>query len=143
MDTIGGGTVSEVICLGFERGDLFLEGIRDAIREHGIEHGVILSGFGTFSTTRMHYTTVTGLPPNDVFVEIDDRALELVSLHGLIVDGQPHIHMTVGDMERTWAGHLEDGCVVLYLAEVAIGRLDGVSLARVERIENIKNLTSA
>ena len=91
----------------------------------------------------MHYTTVTGLPPNDEFVEISDRALELVSVHGLIVDSQPHIHMTVGDMERTWAGHLEDGCVVLYLAEVAIGRLDGVSLARVERIENIKNLTSA
>ena len=142
MDTIGGGSISEVICLGFERGDLFLEGIRDAIRENGIEHGVIISGFGTFSTTRMHYTTVTGLPPNDEFVEINDRALELVSVHGLIVNGQPHIHMTVGDMERTWAGHLEDGCVVLYLAEVAIGRLDGVSLSRVERIENIKNLTS-
>ena len=143
METIAHGNISEVICLGFARGDMFLEGIREAIAEHKIENGVIISGFGTFSDTRMHYTTRTGLPPNDEFLEITDRAMELVSLHGLIVDGKPHIHMTVGDMERTWAAHLEDGCKVLYLAEVAIGRLDGMALQRVEREHRIPNLVHA
>ncbi len=143
METIARGTISEVICIGFERGDLFLEGIRDAIATHNIVNGVIISGFGTFSTTRMHFTTRTGLPPHDEFVKLPDRALELVSLHGMIVDGMPHIHMTVGDMERTWAGHLEDGCVVLYLAEVAIGRLTGMQMERAEREYGIKNLIRA
>ena len=143
METIAHGTISEVICIGFARGDLFLEGIRDAIVTHNIVNGVIISGFGTFSTTRMHFTTRAGLPPHDEFVKLPDRALELVSLHGMIVNGAPHIHMTVGDMERTWAGHLEDGCVVLYLAEVAIGRLTGMQMERTEREYGIRNLTRA
>lgn len=143
METIAKGRISEVICIGFVRGDLFLEGIRHAIKQHAIEHGVILSGFGTFSTTRMHFTTNPGLPPHDEFVEIRDTAIELVSVHGLIVEGQPHVHMTVGDMERTWAGHLEDGCVVLYLAELAIGRLENMPLRRVETEYGIKNLHGA
>ena len=91
----------------------------------------------------MHFTTRTGLPPHDEFVKLPDRALELVSLHGMIVNGMPHIHMTVGDMERTWAGHLEDGCVVLYLAEVSIGRLTGMHMERIEREYGIRNLKRA
>ncbi len=139
MDVIANGSIAEVICIGFARGDMFLEGIRDAVERHEIENGVVLSGMGTFDRCRMHYTTVTTLPPNDEFIEIEG-ALELASVDGMIVQGVPHLHMTVGNMERTWAAHLEDGCRVLYLAEVVIGRLDGLPLERRSMDYGIKEL---
>ncbi len=139
MDIIAHGGVSEIICIGFARGDLFLEGINDAIRKHNIVHGAVISGMGTFDRCRMHFTTNPGLPPHDEFVELEG-ALELVSVHGLIVNGQPHLHMTVGDMSRTWAGHLEEGCRVLYLAEVAIARFESMPLVRRENEHRIREL---
>lgn len=142
MDTIAHGRVSEIICVGFGRGDLFLEGIREAIEKHEIVQGAVVSGMGTFDRCRMHFTTNPGLPPHNEFVELEG-ALELVSVHGLIVNGQPHLHMTVGDMNRTWAGHLEDGCRVLYLAEVAIARFENMPLVRTTKEYGIRELHHA
>jgi uncharacterized protein len=139
MDIIRGGQITEVISIGFARGDMFLEGIRHCIRECDIQHGVILSGMGTFDKCRVHYTTFNGLPPVDEFVEIEG-ALELVNITGHIVDGDPHLHCTVGDMDRTWAAHLEDGCRVLYLAEICIGRLDGMPMTREVKHHGIREL---
>jgi len=142
MDIITNGRITEVICVGFARGDLFLEGICEAVRRHDIAHGVILSGMGTFDRCRMHFTTNPGLPPHDEIIE-PGGALELVSVQGLIVDGTPHLHMTVGNLDRTWAGHLENGCRVLYLAEVAIGRLEGIPLVRETNQHGIRELHRA
>lgn len=142
MDIIALGNVSEIICIGFGRGDLFLEGINEAIRVRNIINGAVVSGMGTFDKCRMHFTTNPGLPPHDEFVELEG-ALELVSVHGLIVNGKPHLHMTVGDMKRTWAGHLEEGCRVLYLAEVAIARFENMPLVRVQSEHGIRELHRA
>jgi len=142
MDIIAQGRVTEIICVGFGRGDLFLEGICEAVRKQHIVHGAVISGMGTFDTCRMHFTTNPGLPPHDEFIELHG-ALELVSVQGLIVNGKPHLHMTVGDLKRTWAGHLEEGCRVLYLAEVAIARLEDMPLVRVENEYGIKELHHA
>ena len=142
MDIITRGSVSEIICIGYSRGDYFLEGIRQAAKEHDIQHGVVISGMGTFDITRLHYTTRTDLPPHDEFITIEG-ALELTSVHGMIIDGQPHLHCTVGNQERSWAAHLEDGCRVLYLAEVAIARLDGIAMQRTTVEHGIKELHKA
>ena len=139
MNIIAKGDVSEIICLGFARGDYFLEGIVEAAKREKIVHGAVISGMGTFDKCRMHFTTNPGLPPHDEFVELEG-ALELVSVHGMIVNGKPHLHMTVGDMQRTWAGHLEEGCRVLYLAEVVIARFRDLPLERSERQYGIREL---
>ncbi|MCL6614258.1 MAG: DNA-binding protein, partial [Firmicutes bacterium] len=47
------------------------------------------------------------------------------AIQGLIIDGQPHLHAVVSDRERAYAGHLENGCRVLYLAEIAAMELAG------------------
>ncbi len=142
MDIITGGNISEIICIGFERGDYFLEGIQEAVDAHNIKHGVVLSGMGTFDLCHMHYTTNPGLPPHNEFIKLEE-ALELSSVDGMIIDGVPHLHMTVGNMERTWAAHLEEGCRVLYLAEVVIGCLDDMPMERKVKEHGIKNLHKA
>ena len=77
-------------------------------------------GIGTLKTCRMHYIEHTGFPPQNRFVTLN-KPLELLSVSGLIADGEPHLHITVScGQEEVYGGHLEEGSQVLYLAEVAI-----------------------
>jgi hypothetical protein len=129
---------SEVVVIALEPGEMLLESIRRAIQDRRIRNGVVVSGIGTLKTCRMHYIEHTDFPPNDRFFAIA-RPLELVSVSGLIADGEPHLHVVVscGDAE-VWAGHLEDGSEVAYLAEIALLRFDDLAMAR--RLDPARNI---
>ncbi len=66
--------------------------------------------------------------------------MELASLQGLVVDGQPHFHMVVSDTESAYTGHLENGTTVLYLTEITLLEVSGLSLARRKNEDNIATL---
>ena len=117
--------------LQFDPDDLLLEGIGEFIAASGIRDGVVISGIGTLKNTTMHMVTTTTFPPVETFPTFDDQPLELTSMQGVIADGVPHIHMNVSDRRTGVGGHLEPKCEVLYLAEVAILELPGLSLTRV------------
>ncbi len=122
---------TELVTIGFKPGELLLESIRQAIAERGIRNGAVVSGIGTLKVCRMHYVTHTNFPPTDrIFVL--EKPLELLSVSGLIADGEPHLHMVVSCGEdETYGGHLEEGNEVLYLAEVAILVFNEHSMQRV------------
>ena len=49
-----------------------------------------------------------------------EKPLELLSVSGLIADGEPHLHIVVSCGENeVYGGHLHEGSQVLYLAEIA------------------------
>ena len=130
MDSIDGMQIDEIICLYMEYGDDFHECVERAAREKDIQSGAILSGVGTFDRARIHYITHTGFPAEDKFVEIEGP-VELCSVDGIIADHKPHMHCTMALRgNELFAGHLEPGCNVLYLAEVVIARFAGKQLER-------------
>ncbi len=129
--------------LQFDPGDLLLEGIREFIAASGIRTGAVVSGVGTLRDATMHMVTTTGFPPVEVFPVTRDTALELISLQGVIADGVPHIHMTVSTERAAVGGHLEEGCVVLYLAEVVVLEFSGLSLTRVKNDRDIFKIVEA
>ena len=51
------------------------------------------------------------------------------------MNGKAHFHMVVSDVEQAYTGHLEPGTQVLYLGEISLVELKGVSLCR-EKDEN-------
>jgi predicted DNA-binding protein with PD1-like motif len=54
-----------------------------------------------------------------------------VAISGLIADYEPHLHMAAGCRDQhAYVGHVEDGCVVLYLAELMIMRTESMGLRR-------------
>ena len=119
-----------VVVIGLEPGEMLLESIREAIEKHGVRDGVVVSGVGTLKVCRMHFIEHTDFPPTDGFFTLE-KPLEVASLAGVIADGQPHLHMVVSCKDQeVYAGHLEDGCEVAYLAEIAILRLDGLVMTR-------------
>ncbi|HEQ72362.1 MAG TPA: DNA-binding protein [Spirochaetia bacterium] len=121
---------AKIHVIGFAPGDLLLEKIEEAIAKHNIENGAVISGIGTLKTCRLHYVKHTEFPPVNVFYTLSEP-LELLSINGLIINGQPHLHIAVSKgEEKTWGGHLEHGSEVLYLAEIAILEFEGLSAER-------------
>lgn len=120
----------EVIAVGIRPGEMLLESIEAAIKEHDIQNGAVVSGIGTLKVCNMHHIEHDRFPPENRYYTVS-KPVEVSNISGIIADGQPHLHMTVGYRDE-WAlaGHLEPGCEVLYLAELVILKFNGMQLAR-------------
>jgi hypothetical protein len=140
MEVFPGGRLGEVIALRLDQGEDVLGAIEELAKERNLHTGVVLSGIGTLDQACLHHITHTGYPSIDQFVQYDGP-IELLSLQGMIADYTPHLHTCISIKEQTYMGHLEPGCRVLYLAEIAVARLEGVRLRRVANPETgIKQL---
>jgi len=121
---------TETIVIGLEPDEMLLESIKEAVRKYDIQNGVVVSGVGTLKTCHLHFVTDTEFPPTDKFVMIE-KPLELLSVSGIIADGEPHLHVVVSwEDKKVYAGHLEEKSEVLYLAEVAIVKFGVLKLTR-------------
>ena len=119
-----------LVAIGLGPGEKLLESINEAIKTKKIRDGVVISGIGTLKRCHMHYVNTTSFPAENRFYVIEDP-LEIGSISGIIANYEAHLHMTVGCRDqRTYSGHLEDGCEVLYLAKVLIMKLSDLSLDR-------------
>jgi len=142
MDVFPGGRLTEVIALRLDQGEDVLHSIEAVARDKDVHAGVVLSGIGTLDRARIHHITHTGYPSVDEVVD-HEGPIELLSVQGLIADYAAHLHTCISIKDQTYMGHLEPGCRVLYLAEIAIGRLEGVRLRRVAHPETgIRQLRS-
>ena len=120
----------KLIAIGLGPDEKLLESVKEVIRAHGIRDGAVVSGIGTLKRCHMHYVNTTGFPAENRFYVVEEP-LEIVAISGLIADHEPHLHMAAGCRDqRAYVGHVEDGCVVLYLAELMIMRTEGMCLKR-------------
>ena len=130
MKTMRHSGATEVVIIALEPGELLLESIREAVRARGIKSGAVVSGIGTLKTCRMHYINDVAFPPADTVFSLE-KPLELLSINGLIADGEPHLHIVVScGSNEVYAGHLEEASEVAYLAEIAILAFNDLPMAR-------------
>lgn len=130
MNIIASGAIGELVVLGIQPGEMLLESVERATAERAITNGVVISGIGTLKTCRLHHIEHCDFPPDDRIFTLR-KPLELLSVSGIIADGEPHLHVVVSYRdEDVYAGHLEDSSEVLYLAEIAILRCDDLNLVR-------------
>ncbi len=120
-----------LITVSLRRGEMLLEGIREAIREAGIRDAAVVSCIGTLSSLTWHRVTTLEDKPREEYPTVRGP-LELCALQGMVVEGVPHLHIVCSDQNGTYAGHLEPGCEVLYLAEVVLLEFSGKPLHRVK-----------
>jgi predicted DNA-binding protein with PD1-like motif len=129
MRSFFSGSLGRLLVLAFERGEDLLEKTIQQINEAHIKNGVLISGIGTFDRARLHRVTSFNEKPDEDFITIE-APMELSSVQGIIADGVPHFHFVFSDLERTYTGHLENGCRVLYLAELVIAEITDMNLER-------------
>jgi hypothetical protein len=130
MEYFSGGKVGELIALRLDYGDDVQECVERAARELEIHTGAVISGIGTLFKARLHSITTTTFPGKDEFWELEGP-IEVASISGLIADHVPHLHTVLAIGKTSYAGHLEPGCKVLYLAELALVRFEGLPLTRI------------
>ena len=106
-----------------------LQCVNQAISEHNIKNGAVVSMIGTLDKARYHMIQTTQDDPTNGFYTVEGP-IEVAAGQGLIIDGQPHIHICMATPEASYLGHLEEGCRVLYLAEIAIEKYSDEELTR-------------
>lgn len=136
MTKYKGYELGQVIVLNLQRGDLLLETIESELKKSNIKDALLTSAIGSLQRVVLHRVIGTGREPEDEFVTLE-KPMELASLQGMVLDGKAHFHMVVSDVEQSYTGHLEPGTTVLYLGEVSLVELKGVSLCREKNEDNI------
>jgi len=133
--------IGRIFILSLSPGDFVLESIKDLIKKENVKNAIVISAIGTLDQYRMHYVLTTDFPPKNKFEHWKDKPLELAHIGGIIANGEPHLHVIVSDSEKAYAGHLEDSCRVLYLAEIVIIEIRDLNLKRVRDERRIQRLT--
>jgi predicted DNA-binding protein with PD1-like motif len=126
----GPAKVQEVYRVVLDRNALLLESIRDVIQQKNVQDGEVLVTAGSVQECTYHYVTSTDLKSKDEYRTVKGP-FEILNAGGLIAAGEPHIHITLSSPDKgAFGGHLENGCRVLYLAEITILKYAGQPLAR-------------
>ncbi len=121
------------VVVRLDRGDLALESLTEACETHEIDAGVVVSGIATFSNLNVHYVNRTDLPENQADRNVDlelSGSWEVTNVNGVVADGEPHLHVTAFDGDRTVGGHLEEGSEVNVLGEFTIREMEVLDLER-------------
>lgn len=116
-----------IIHLG--KGEKLLESLTEEIKRLHLKNGILLSAIGSLRKASLHVITSTDDLPVNQFITVE-KPIELGAAQGLIINGEPHFHLVISEENSLYAGHMEPGCEVQYLAELAILELLDVDLTR-------------
>lgn len=129
MQTFISDQVGRTFILKLEQGEDLIAGIETLVAKHHVANAVILTGIATLDRTSLNVVKGTDYPI-DFITDHSQTACEVVAIDGFICDGDVHLHGVLADTTHTYAGHLNRGCRVLYLAEIVIQELKGLSIER-------------
>lgn len=126
----GGARAGEIVVVRLAYGELLLESIQEICKKRRIRDGVILTGFGSLTDIAVSGAVGASFPPRKFYQRTRPRGVEILAMSGVIADYHVHCHLVLSDRNQAFGGHLERGCRVLSLAEIALMRVTGVKLAR-------------
>lgn len=121
--------LSRIHILRVDPGEDVLESVERFLREAGIRQAVVLGGYGTLAAYHLHWVAHNRIPTENAFGR-GYGGIEILAMNGLVVDGEPHIHVALATPDGAFGGHLEPGCTAYVLCEVFFAELEGVSLSR-------------
>jgi uncharacterized protein len=110
---------SRFVALRLDPGEDVLLSLRAAVAEEGIRNAAILCGVGSLDRYHFHVVKTTNMPPGNTFVR-GDGPFDILTVTGLVVNGEVHAHISFGNTELAMGGHLEEGCRVLTFAVVVM-----------------------
>ena len=123
---------SRFVALRLDPGEDVLLSLRALVEEQRIRNAAILSGVGSLDRYHFHVVQTTNMPPGNTFVQ-GEGPFDILTVTGLVVDGQVHAHITFSNSELAMGGHLEEGCRVLTFAVVLMAEALDVDLTGWDR----------
>lgn len=124
--------LNKIHILRVDPGEDILASVEQFIAEAQLKQAVVLGGYGTMAAYHLHWVTHNHIPTDNLFRK-GEGGIEILAMNGLVVDSQPHIHISLATPDGGFGGHLETGCVAYVVCEIFFGEVGGVHLTR-ERI---------
>jgi hypothetical protein len=121
--------LSRIHILRVDPGEDILESMKGFLEEAGVRQAVILGGYGTVAAYHLHWVTHNRIPTETAYGR-GYGGIEILAMNGLVVDGEPHIHVALSTPDGAFGGHLEPGCMAYVLCEIFLGEVEGVTLSR-------------
>ncbi len=121
--------VSRVHILRVDPGEDVLSTVRHFIAQSGIRQAIVLGGYVTLAAHRLHWVTHNRIPTENVIAK-GEGGIEILGMSGLVVDGEPHIHVTLATQQGAYGGHMEEGCTAYVLCEIFFAEIEGKKLSR-------------
>ena len=121
--------LGNLFILRVDPGEDVLASIQSFIELSDLRQAVVLGGYGALAAYHLHWVTHNRIPTDKLFRH-GEGGIEILSMSGLIVEGEPHIHVTLSTSEGAFGGHLEPGCTAYVLCEIFFAEISGISLTR-------------
>lgn len=125
--------VKSIHILRVDPGEDVLLSVRKFLGERGIGQAVVMSGYGTLAAHHLHWVKHNRIPTENQFGR-GQGGIEILAMNGMVVQGEPHIHVALSTPAGAYGGHLEEGCIAYVLCEIMFAELGGAELRR-ERVK--------
>jgi len=112
--------VDRVITLRFKFNADLLVGIEKVIKQEHIKNAVVLNGIGSVRGYQVHQVSNRDFPSKNMFVKNPTLPADIIGMSGYIIEGKPHVHMTMATPEHAFGGHLEPGTTVFTFGIVTL-----------------------
>lgn len=122
-------SLGAVHILRLDPGEDVLAAINQFIQEAGLQQAIVMGGYGTLAAYHLHWVTHNRIPTDNSFLR-GEGGIEVLSMNGLVVEGQPHIHISLSTPTGAFGGHLEPGCIAYVVGEIFFAEVEGVQLSR-------------
>ena len=116
-------SIKNLIFIRLNPGDDLLAALEEAAKKHNIKNAVILSGIGSARSHHFHVVGTRQNPPRNDFTK-GEKASDIVSISGFIIEGRVHAHIVHSGTEIAFGGHLESGVEVLTFAILTLAEVD-------------------
>ena len=116
-------SIKNLIFIRLNPGDDLLASIEEAAKNNNIKHAVILSGIGSARSHHFHVVGTRQNPPRNDFTR-GEKASDIVSISGFVIEGRVHAHIIHSDTEVAFGGHLESGVEALTFAILTLAEVD-------------------
>ena len=131
--------LKKVHILRVDPGEDILASVEKFVADVGLVQGIVLGGYGTMAAYHLHWVTHNRLPTDNLFRK-GEGGIEILAMNGLVVDGQPHIHISLSTPEGAFGGHLEPGCIAYVLCEIFFAEVEGQALTRQRANVNVEGM---
>lgn len=121
--------VDKIHILRVDPGEDVLLSVKAFLAESGLQQAVVLGGYGTLAAHHLHWVMHNRIPADNSFGR-GEGGIEILSMNGLVVQGEPHIHVTLATQAGAYGGHLEEGCIAYVVCEIFFVEISGRSLSR-------------
>ena len=110
-------------------GEDVLNSLAAYVKEAGIKQAVVMGGYGTLAVYSLHWVTHNRLPTENHFAT-GEGGIEILAMNGLVVDGEPHVHVALATEAGGFGGHMEPGCKAYVICEIFLAEVSGGILQR-------------